>query len=294
MKFFFLTVITCTISIVSHGQYEDLKKRLEAIASSVDGNVGIAMMDLGTGDTLTVNDTFHYPMQSVYKFPLALAVLHEVDRHHLAMDQKIHITKEDMLPDTWSPLAEKYPDGNVDLTLEEILTATVSLSDNNGCDILFRLLGGPAKVEKYIQGLGILEMSISLTEEEMHVDWDAQFENWSRPSAMLELLNAFHRNGILSEQSSYFLMKALKETPTGPKRIRGLLPADVVVAHKTGTGGKNKHGVTGAVNDVGIVSLPNGRSFALVVFISNTIISEAKAEQVIAKVAREVYDYFKK
>jgi beta-lactamase class A len=291
MKFFFFVIICC-IAGNGYAQHEDLKKRLQEIASSVDGNVGIAMMDLATGDTVTVNDDFRYPMQSVYKFPLALAVLHEVDRHRLALDQKIHITKEDLLPDTWSPLAEKYPDGNVDVTLEEILLATVSLSDNNGCDILFRLLGGPQKVEKFIHGLGIHEMSVALTEEEMHLDWNAQFENWCRPSAMLELLNAFHRNGILSQQSYYFLMKAMKESPTGPRRIKGLLPEDVVVAHKTGTGGKNKHGITGAVNDVGIVSLPNRRSFALAVFVANTKLSEAHAEELIAKVSKMIYEYY--
>jgi beta-lactamase class A len=292
MRFLLFTLIIWMASHLGYAQHEDLKRRLQEIASSVEGNVGIAMMDLATGDTITVNNDFHYPMQSVYKFPLALAVLHEVDRHHLALDQKIHVTKDDLLPDTWSPLAEKYPDGNVDLTLEEILLATVSLSDNNGCDILFRLLGGPKKVEKFIQGLGIREMTIALTEEEMHLDWNAQFENWCTPSAMVELLNAFHRNGILSQQSYYFLMKAMRESPTGPRRIKGLLPEDVVVAHKTGTGGKNKHGITGAVNDVGIVSLPNRRSFALVVFVSNTKISEARAEDLIAKVSKTVYDYY--
>jgi beta-lactamase class A len=290
MKFFLLGILSFLVTH-THAQ-DDLRQKLQQVIADVGGKVGIAVMDLGSGDTLTLNNEVEYPMQSVYKFPLALAVLHEVDRHRFTLDQKIHITKEDMLPDTWSPLAEKYPDGNVDITLEEILLATVSLSDNNGCDILFRLLGGPKKVEKYVHGLGVLDIVIEFTEEEMHMEWETQFGNWCRPSAMLELLNAFHKNSALSQESYYFLKKAMIESPTGPKRIKGLLPEGTVVAHKTGTGGKNKHGITGAVNDVGIITLPNGRQVALVVFISQTKLSEARAEQIIAQVAKTVFDFY--
>ncbi len=290
MKLFFLGILSIVV-IYSHAQ-SDLRQKLRQTITGMDGKVGIAVMDLGTGDTLTLNNHFEYPMQSVYKFPLALAVLHEVDRHRLSLDQKIHITKEDMVPDTWSPLAEKYPDGNVDLTLQEILLATVSLSDNNGCDILFRLLGGPAKVEKFVHSLGVLDISIEFTEEEMHMDWETQFANWCKPSAMLELLNAFHRNSVLSRESYYFLKKAMTESPTGPDRIKGLLPEETVVAHKTGTGGKNKHGITGAVNDVGIITLPDGRQIALVVYITQTRLPEEHAEEVIAKVSKTVFDHY--
>jgi beta-lactamase class A len=277
---------------VANAQNENLRSEISSIIKTIDGNVGVAVMDLSSGDTLTLNNNFLYPMQSVFKFPLAMAVLHEVDRHRLSLKQKIHVTKEDMNENTWSPLAEKYPDGEVDLTLEEILHATVSLSDNNGCDILFRLIGGPEKVEKYVHGLGILDFSITHNEEEMHVEWERQFDNWCRPSAMVELLNTFFKNSILSQESYYFLMKAMKETPTGKNRIRGLLPADTQVAHKTGTGGKNAHGVIGAVNDVGIITLPDGRRIALVVFITRTTKTEAQAEQVIAQVAKAVFDHF--
>ncbi len=82
------------------------------------------------------------PMLSVFKFHIALAVLNQVDKGNLTLDQKILIKKSDLLENTWSPLREKYPDGNVELPLSEIITYTVAQSDNNGCDILLRLIGG--------------------------------------------------------------------------------------------------------------------------------------------------------
>lgn len=222
-----------------------------------------------------------------------MAVLHEVDKGKFALDQKILVTKKDLLPNTWSPMREKYPEGNVELTLAEILSFTVSQSDNNGCDILFRLLGGTANVDKYIKSLGIKDMSIVATEEEMHAAWDVQYTNWSKPKAMLKLLEIFNKGNKLSKSSNEFLWKIMTETSTGPNRIKGFLPSDVSVAHKTGTSGTNAQGITSAINDVGIVNLSNGKKFAIVVFVSNTPDDTKTAESIIAKISKIMWDNLK-
>jgi beta-lactamase class A len=192
----------------------------------------------------------------------------------------------------WSPLQKKYPEGNVDVTLREILSYTVSQSDNNGCDILFRLLGGPKQVEKYIHGLGVKEIAIVATEEEMHKTWDVQFTNWCKPMSMAQLLDLFYKKNILSKISKDFLWQTMAETTTGPKRIKGLLPQGTIVAHKTGTGGPDKNGVLGAINDVGIIVLPNGEHVALSFFLSNIPEDDKASEQVIAEISKAVYDYY--
>ncbi|HAP36832.1 MAG TPA: class A beta-lactamase, partial [Bacteroidetes bacterium] len=149
-------------------QMDSLRNKIERIVHQNEGHIGVAVINLNSNDTVMVNGKEKFPMQSVYKFPLALAILHQIDKEKLSLDQRIHISKSDLLPNTWSPLREKYPDGNVDITLDEILTATVAWSDNNGCDLLFRLVGGPTMVDQYIRSLGIEGMAIVSTEEEMH------------------------------------------------------------------------------------------------------------------------------
>lgn len=269
------------------------KTEIEKIIKESKGTIGVAIKDLSNGKTLVFNKNHKFPMQSVYKFPLAMAVLHEVDKGKFALDQKILVTKKDLLPNTWSPMREKYPEGNVDLTLAEILSFTVSQSDNNGCDILFRLLGGTANVDKYIKSLGIKDMSIVATEEEMHAAWDVQYTNWSKPKAMLKLLEIFNKGNKLSKSSNEFLWKIMTETSTGPNRIKGFLPSDVSVAHKTGTSGTNAQGITSAINDVGIVNLSNGKKFAIVVFVSNTPDDTKTAESIIAKISKIMWDNLK-
>ena len=285
-----LVVMVSHIPADAFAQKDSLRARIEPIVDRAGGRVGVAVIGLDNGDTLTFSGNGRFPMQSVYKFPLALTVLHEVDRGKFALDKQIHITKADLLPDTWSPLREKYPDGNVSITLAELLTYTVSESDNNGCDILFRLLGGPKAVDRYIHSLGITDIAVVATEEEMHKGWDVQYRNWSSPAAMAQLLSMFYHDRILSRKSKEFLWQAMVNTSTGLRRIKGLLPEGTLVAHKTGSSGAGADGITAATNDAGIVALPNGKHVAIVVFVSETTSEERTCEDVIAEIARAVWD----
>jgi beta-lactamase class A len=274
------------------GQQAALRQKIEAVIGTSRADVGVSVLHLENGDTLSVNGNKHYPMQSVYKFPLAMAVLHQVDRGKLSLQQNIRLTRRDLLPDTWSPLRDKYPEGNVDVSLEEILHYTVSMSDNNGCDVLFRLLGGTRPVDAYVRSLGVKGIAMTATEEEMHRAWDVQFTNWSEPAAMTALLKVFCEKKHLSEASSALLWRLMVETSTGPDRIKGLLPAGTVVAHKTGTSGTNAQGIAAATNDAGIVTLPNGEHFAIVVYVANSPADAKTREATIARITRAVWDEY--
>jgi beta-lactamase class A len=117
----------------------------------------------------------------------------------------------------------------------------------------------------------------------------AAFESDPRDSAtplgMNRLLAAIFRGQAASEASCRSMTEILLACETGEKRIRGLLPEKVQVAHKTGTLG-------GTVNDVGILYLPEGRGHVAVSVLSKGMKDRDKAEQAIAEIARFAYDYF--
>ncbi|RJP74328.1 MAG: class A beta-lactamase, subclass A2 [Ignavibacteriales bacterium] len=276
----------------SFPQTDSVRIKTLQIIEQAKGKVGVAVINLKTSDTLTVRGNEYFPMQSVYKFPLALAVLDKVDKGEISLDKKLFVSKSDLLPNTWSPLRDKYPDGNVFLSLDEILSNTVSLSDNNGCDILFRLMGGTAIVDKYIHNLGIEDIDIAFTEEEMHKDWQVQYKNRSTPLAMAELLYRFYYEDFLSKSSKDYLWRIMAATVTGPKRIKGLLTEGTVVAHKTGSSGEDENGIAAATNDAGIVQLDDGSGFVIVVFVSDAAADEETREKVIAQIAKTVYDAY--
>ena len=271
-----------------------LEDALQAAAAGKSATVGVAVYGIEDGSLAQINGNGHFPMQSVFKFHIALAVLHKVDKGELRLEQELLITKADLLEDTWSPIRKKHPKGNVKLPLSEVLRYTVAESDNNGCDILLRLIGGPDVVEAYIRGLGIEDVAIRHNEEEMHTAWDIQFGNWTTPAAAVKLLAAFDKKEPLSEASSAFLWKVMTETSTGSRRLKCLLPPDTVVAHKTGSSDTNALGVTAAVNDIGIIILPDGRRIAIAVFVSDSRESTAVNEGIIAEMGKLVYDHFTK
>ncbi len=273
-------------------QTKILRQKILSILSTKKAEVGVSIYGLESKDTISINGNKHLPMQSVFKFHIALAVLHEVDKGKLSLTQKIYISKEDLMPDTWSPIREKYPDGNVKLPLSEILQYTVSQSDNNGCDILLKLIGGTKAVNDYIHKAGIKDVSIKATEAEAAKAWDVQFNNWTTPLAATKLLKTFYEQKIVSKKSFGFLWKAMLETSTGPDRIKGELPPGTLVAHKTGSSGTNKEGITSATNDIGIVTLPNGKHFIISVFVTNSKENADANEKIIADISKAAWDYF--
>jgi beta-lactamase class A len=290
-KFKLLLVICCLFSATLHSQTKELQNKIEQIIQSKKANIGFAMLGIENADSLSINGTFHYPMQSVYKFHLALAVLDMVDKAKLNLDQDIYVKKSDLMPDTWSPLRDKYPNGNLNLKLSEILSYTVSQSDNSGCDILFRLIGGTGVANDFIQKQGIKDISIVATEAEMGKDYNIQFKNWTTPIAAVQILKEFYQNKIISESNTNFLYKIMVETTTGTNRLKGQLPEGTKVAHKTGSSGSEDN-ITAAFNDIGIVTLPNGKHYAIAVFITNSKENDEINASIIAEISKAVWEYF--
>jgi len=287
-----LCFVLFVISFHGIAQKKQLREQIYLAIAHKNADVGVSVYGIESRDTITVNGDKHYPMQSVFKFHIAMAVLNQVDKGKLSLSQKIHIKKSELLPDTWSPIRDTHPKGDVLLPLSEIIKYTVAQSDNNGCDILMRLIGGPKPINDYIHSLGIKDVAIKANEEEMHKEWDVQFLNWSTPKAVTDLLVKFYTKKVLSRNSFDFLWKTMVETSTGTNRLKGQLPKGTVVGHKTGTSGTNKQGVTSAINDVGIVKLPNGKHYAIAVFVCNTRENEATNDKIISDISKLVWDYF--
>ncbi len=273
------------------GQNPNIESDLLKLIKPFKGKVGISITNINTNEKISINGNEKFPMQSVYKFPLAIAVFDQIDKGNLKLDQKMTLDKSDLLPNTHSPLRQKYPQGT-DITLKEIIEKTVSESDNNGCDYLFRLLGGCKKVNTFIKKHVASGINIVFTEEEMHKDSTTQYTNYAQPAALNTLLVKFYTGKILSKNSKASLWEMLTETKTAPNRIKGLLPKGTLVGHKSGWSGGDDRGFTNAINDVGIVILPNGTAFAITILISDTFEKSEKSDELSSKISKIAFDHF--
>ncbi|MCO6498624.1 MAG: class A beta-lactamase, subclass A2 [Chitinophagaceae bacterium] len=290
-----LLLLFLTSCQTSKNETAFLRSRIKQIVSDKNAVVGVSIIGNNGKDTLSLNGDRRFPMQSVFKLHIALAVLSEIDKGKLSLDQKIEIGKDDLLPvGFWSPLRDENPNGGI-FTIERLIQYSVSHSDNTACDVLIRLIGTPKKVEEYIKKSGINDIQITFNEEDMQAKWENMFQNWTTPKAASGTLKLFYenKNNLLSKNSYDFFWKTNKETTTGKNRIRGQLPNETIVVHKTGWSGTNKEtGITAAVNDIGIVFLPNGEYFIISVFVSESKENFDTNEKIIADIAKATFDFY--
>lgn len=288
----FLLIASCQ---TSDNKTDLLRHKIEQIVSDKNAVVGVSIIGNNGKDTLSLHGDSRFPMQSVFKFHIALAVLSEIDKGKLSLDQKIEIGKDELLPENfWSPLRDENPNGG-SFTIEKLIQYSVSHSDNTACDVLIRLIGTPKTVEEYFKKKGIQDIQISFNEEDMQAKWENMFQNWTTPKAASEALKMFYenKNNLLSKSSYDFFWKTNIETTTGKKRIKGQLPEGTTVAHKTGWSGTNKEtGITAAVNNIGIVFLPNGEYFIISIFVSESKENFDTNEKIIADIAKATYDFY--
>ncbi len=289
----FAVIALLMLTVTARAQHQQLRAAISRIAATAHGRVGVAISLLETDDTLTYHNREHYVLHSVAKLAIAIKMLREIDKGRFKIDQLVHISKED-LPETYSPLRDKYPDGDAEVSISSLITYMVSLSDNDACDIILKLLGGTEPVQDLMNTLGVGPISIKASEAQMAAAWPVQYTNWCQPFTQAELLRVVYRGTLLSKPSNDLLWRLMLATSTGPMRLKGLLPPGTPVAHKTGTSSTNDKGLTPATNDVGIIVLPNGRHLAIAVFITDSTDPSATRDLIIARIAKAAHDEFVK
>lgn len=294
---------------------------LERIARRVGGELGLSAIHLESGARISLNGDRLFPMASVSKIPMALEFLRRVDAGEVDLGATLTIAPEEFRPGH-SPLASWSGGRPVERTLDSLLALMIGVSDNTATDVILRLAGGPEAASRRVRDLGVEGVTVDRSEARTFADlsgipeWvpeselyryayfrmrdslpqaqrDAARERYGKdprdnttPEGMAELLARIHFGIGMSEASRARLLDIMASSPSGPRRIRGLLPDSTRVAHKTGT-------MAGAINDVGIITLPDGGGHLVVAAFVNTLQrSTRRRERAIAEASRLLYDYF--
>lgn len=288
-----ITLLFLLISAFVFAQKSSLDQKISSIIKDKKATVGISVLGFENGFTYNKNADKKLPMQSVFKFHIAIAVLDYVEKGKLSLDQKVTLNQSNLHENTWSPLREKYPNGGI-VPLSEVIEYSVAKSDNNGCDILLKLLGGTQVVQKFMNAKGVKNFQIKYNEEAMHKDWNAQYENYTTMNSAVDVLKKFYDGKLLSKKSTDYLMKVMLSTSTGINKLIEQLPKDTPIARKTGSSGKNNAGLTGAENEIAIITLSNGKHYAIAVFVSNSTETAEVNCRMISDISKTVWDYFNK
>lgn len=269
-----------------------LTQQLTAIIVKTPATVGVAAVDLQSGRSVAIRGDERFPMGSVFKLPVALTFLRQVDAGKFRLGDAVTIPVSDFAPG-FSPIRDEAHGQPVTMTYGAILAAMLRDSDNTAADFLLPRVGGGAAVTRRLRELGVRGIRVDRTEREMAADlakkggvarYAADPRDTATPDAAIELLRIVERGGEgLSPASHALVLQLMSDTGTGPKRLKAGLPPGTILAHKTGT-------MPGTANDIGI--LPKKRVLIAVFTKAATTEDLTPREQAIAAIARAITEAF--
>lgn len=280
----------------------------------------VGVLNIDGGESWALSAVRAFPMQSVFKAPLGAAVLAQVDAGALSLDEIITIEEKDLSP-PYSPVADAWPRVK-SYTVRDLLVYAVGQSDNTAADVLMKRIGGPGMVQAWLNDQHIRDLRIDRYERELQTDvygmaafrpeWrgEAAFtkalaavppatrqaamvayltdhRDTATVSAALDFLRKLATGQLLSPPSTELLLRIMTESPTGQNRLKAGLPPGATLAHKTGTG-RTDLGLNPATNDIGVITLKDGRRYAVAVFLAGSRASDAERDKIIADVSRAI------
>ena len=279
-----------------------LAANLDSLARSFDGKLGIAVMRTDGKWIYIHQGDAYFPQQSVSKLWVALTVFDAVDSGRMSLDQKVTINRDDLTV-FHQPIAELVGKDGFDTNVSELLLRAMTQSDNTANDSLLRSVGGPAAVRAMLLRKGIEDVRFGpgerlLQSKTAGLTWrqsyatngnffkarkalpdavrqaalDTYLEtlpDGAQPQAITRALAQLQQGKLLSSNSTRVLLSLMNEAQTGKQRVQGGVPYDWRYGHKTGTG-QELAGLSTGYNDVGIMTAPDGTSYALAVMIAST------------------------
>lgn len=286
----FISALLCNLNLCL-GQTPELKKEIEIIVGGKDLKLGFALYDFSTGKSISINGNDKYPMQSVFKFPIGVALLDCVSRGEFLLSDSVTLTKADLSPDLWSPIRERWPEG-VRLPLVSVMTYMVAHSDNIATDFLIHKIGGVARIQDIVNRLGAKKINIRNTEAEIQGSWSVQFDNWTTPNAMVDFLRLMNDGKLLDKANTAVLWEIMASASSGS--VNRLVSKTVTFARKTGYSGVNSQGIIAAQNDVGIIEFEDGRRVAYAIFLTDSTLGTDAGYDILAQIGKAIWKAYER
>src|SRR6476469_3157580 len=259
--FAFLAFMAQPVAAASSPTMSSLEQQLSAMAANSSADMGIAALDLRTGETVSIKGNTPFPMASTVKVAVAALYLAQVDHGRRSLDDTIN-----------------------GYSARGLMARMLIHSDNRATDMLLKDLGGPRVLHDWLQDNGVTGLRVDRTIAQLLSDkrdlWDRR--DSSTPTAMVDLLRRIYKAELIKPSSRNYLLDLMSRCETGKNRMKAMLPFGTPVEHKTGT-------LNGLADDVGFITMPDGHRVAVAIFTRGG----SNRPQTIAQAARTIYDGFK-
>jgi beta-lactamase class A len=299
-----------------------LDARIQALGAAFRGRVGIAVKSVDQGWSSGWRADELYPQQSVSKLWVAITALDAVDKGRVSLDDRVTLGRSDLTL-FHQPIAARILNGGATTTLNALMYEAITKSDNTCNDKLMRSVGGPTAVramiaEKRLGAIRFYDGERALQSKIAGLIWSQSYSvgdafykarsalphsvrkaaldryiadpyDGAAPSAIVDALARLKKGELLSPASTARLLSVMGNTRTGANRLKGGLKPGWTLSHKTGTG-QVLGGLQAGYNDIGVLTAPDGKSYAVAVMIKSTTTPLITRMTLMNNVVRAVID----
>ncbi len=264
-----------------------LVAQIAQLADGSNGRIGVAAIDLSTGQEVAILGDQPFPMASTSKIAIAATYLEGVDQGRWSLTSEFPL----LIPVASRPFSSAVAPVRPGeyMSARDLIELMITRSSNPATDALLAAVGGPAAVNDWARRAGIQNFNLTrdiatLVRDDGEINPAAQIDirDSVTPRDMVRLLAGLYQGKWLSASSRDVIIGAMERCRTGTRRMRALMPDGTVVAHKTGT-------LSNTASDIGIITAPDGRSIAVAIYVTGQG-GKANRDAKIASLARAIYD----
>lgn len=273
-------------SVSAHAAFDQLtlKSQFETLENKSDGRLGVAVVDTSDGSEYSWRGNERFPLCSTSKVMAVAAILKKNESDHSLLDKKIHINKSDMV--NYNPITQKHIGSS--MTVAELSAAALQYSDNAAMNKLLAYLGGPQQATHFARTIGDKAFRLDRKEPELNTAIPDDVRDTTTPSAMADTLNKLVLGTALKGEQRAKLSEWMKGNTTGANSIKAGLPADWIVADKTGSGDY------GTTNDIAVIWPKDQAPIILTTYFTQKDKDAVARKDVLASAAKLVVDAISK
>ena len=271
-----LAATGCSLSAHAAFDQQTLQKKIEMLENKSGGKLGLTVVDTSDGTTYSWRGDEKFPLCSTSKVMVVAAILKKSESNTNLLAKKITINKSDIA--NYNPITSKYIDSS--MTITELSKAALQYSDNAAMNKLLSYLGGPRYATQFARTIGDKAYRLDRNEPGLNTAIPGDSRDTTTPSAMAETLNKLILGNALKKEQKAKLTEWMKGNTTGLNSIKAGLPAEWIVADKTGSGDY------GTTNDVAVIWPKNHAPVILTTYFTQPEKDASARKDVLASAAK--------
>jgi len=267
----------------------ELKADIDSLLDTTEGNFAVAFKNISSGEELLINERREFHAASTMKTPVMLELFRRAELGEFSLEDSLLVKNSFRSIVSGAPFSLDINQDSGDtlysqlgsrVSIRDLMVDMIINSSNLATNLLIELVDA-RKVTATMRKLGAQDIMVLRGVEDIEA-YEAGLSNTTTAYDLLLLFEKLAEGNYISEAANEEMLAILLQQQFNDI-IPALLPEGTQVAHKTGS-------ITGVQHDSGLVLLPDGRKYVLVL-LSDELEDPKQGVATLAKLSRLIYDH---